>query len=71
MDFEIFSLEKIQRRPLWSASGEFDKDSVGPDDVDCLHKTAADEKNEQEIWTTCQLTKIRVLGQSTVLKTLP
>ena len=69
MDFEIFTLRKIQRRLLWSASGEFDKDSVGPDDADCLHKTAADEKNEQKIWTTCQLPKIRVLRQSTVLKT--
>ena len=61
MDFEIFSIGKIQRRPLWSASGEFDKDSVGPDDVDCLHKTAADEKIEQQIWTTGQLPKIPVL----------
>ena len=61
MDFEIFSLKKIKRRPFWSASGEFDKDAVGPDDVDCLHKTAADEKIEQQIWTTGQLPKIRVL----------
>ena len=62
MDFEIFSLEKISRRPFWAAPSEFDKDSVGPDDVDCLHKTAADETIEQKIWTTGQLPKIRVLG---------
>ena len=65
MDFEIFSLEKISRRPFCAASSKFDKDSVGADDVDCLHKTAADEKIEQQIWTTGQLPKIRVLGQST------
>lgn len=67
MDFEIFSLEKVPRRPLRSASSEFDKDSVGPDDVDCLHKTTPYAKIEPQIWTTGQLPKIRVLGQSTEL----
>ena len=71
MDFEIFSLEKISRSPFWAAPSEFDKDSVGPHDVDCLHKTAVFTKIEPQIWRTGQLPEIRISGQSSknLLKT--